>query len=330
MDPLSNPLLARQNELMYRRSMLDNAPVGSVGAPGGVLPSNAQSNYNPGVSLSTLATMTPAIGDLVGLALDAHMYKTQPETRTWGNYGLSALGALPFIPHAGGILSDFKVNSFNHKKPQEEFTLGENITPKDLTELFSEAQERYKEVWGPAKKGEADDALRILKQGDKVWAWPADSALHEQVIENLGIKTAPSLPIERGYLSRKENFFELIGDNYLEDRELVKGTFEDFLNKYVKKENSVSSPSAFEELKTKKLKDPFEVFDPRDGKPLASFASEEAAQNYIKNNPNKLLDYDKRPEEFSYSSFEKEVNDIAKALEKERKSKFKLVPKGDK
>lgn len=306
---------------------MDNAPVGAVGAPGGVLPSNAQSGYNPGVSLSTLATMTPAIGDLVGLALDAHMYKTQPETRTWGNFGLSALGALPFVPHAGGILKDFKVKNFTGEGETPEFSFGVDITPKDLTELFDEAKELYKTNWGKALPREADDTLRVLKQGNKVWAWPADSALHGQVINKLGLDNSDDLPIETGYLSRKQNFFEL--NTPIED-DPIRGTFEDFLNKYVKKENSVSSPSAFEELKTKKLKDPFEVFDPRDGKPIASFASEEAAQNYIKNNPSKLLDYDKRPEEFSYSNFEKEVNDIAKALEKEQKSKFKLVPKGDK
>lgn len=49
------------------------------------------------VALSPL----PVIGDIVGGADDAVMYYSEPEQRTLGNYGMSLLGMLPFIPAAG-------------------------------------------------------------------------------------------------------------------------------------------------------------------------------------------------------------------------------------
>lgn len=49
--------------------------------------------------LATLSAPIPVVGDVAGLAADAHRYATEPESRTLGNFGLSALGALPFIPN---------------------------------------------------------------------------------------------------------------------------------------------------------------------------------------------------------------------------------------
>jgi hypothetical protein len=43
----------------------------------------------------------PVVGDILGGADDAAMYYSDPESRTLGNYGMSALGLLPFIPSAG-------------------------------------------------------------------------------------------------------------------------------------------------------------------------------------------------------------------------------------
>ena len=53
---------------------------------------------------ASLATMpVPILGDAMGLAADARMYQTRPEERTLGNYALSALGVLPFVPSAAAI-----------------------------------------------------------------------------------------------------------------------------------------------------------------------------------------------------------------------------------
>jgi hypothetical protein len=45
-----------------------------------------------------LLGMVPGIGDAMGLAADVHRYSTEPESRSMGNYGLSLLGLLPFMP----------------------------------------------------------------------------------------------------------------------------------------------------------------------------------------------------------------------------------------
>jgi len=59
-----------------------------------------------GVALGT--TFIPGYGDLAGLAADAAMYANYPEERTLGNYALTALGALPFVPAASVVRSGKK------------------------------------------------------------------------------------------------------------------------------------------------------------------------------------------------------------------------------
>ena len=49
-----------------------------------------------GAALATSAI--PGVGDVLGLAADARRYATDPESRNPLNFGLSALGALPFVP----------------------------------------------------------------------------------------------------------------------------------------------------------------------------------------------------------------------------------------
>ena len=48
-------------------------------------------------------TPIPIVGDITGMAADAAMYAAYPEERTFGNYALSALGALPLIPGAAAV-----------------------------------------------------------------------------------------------------------------------------------------------------------------------------------------------------------------------------------
>lgn len=45
----------------------------------------------------------PLAGDVTGLVADAAMYANYPEERTLGNYALSALGVLPFVPAASAL-----------------------------------------------------------------------------------------------------------------------------------------------------------------------------------------------------------------------------------
>jgi ADP-Ribosyltransferase in polyvalent proteins len=57
--------------------------------------------------LDTMALSTapiPVVGDILGLAADANRYLREPESRTPLNFGLSALGLLPFVPSVAGTL----------------------------------------------------------------------------------------------------------------------------------------------------------------------------------------------------------------------------------
>ena len=61
-------------------------------------------NMTPRRALSDAAVALspiPIVGDVVGGVDDAVMYYNDPEERTIGNYGMSLLGMLPFIPAAG-------------------------------------------------------------------------------------------------------------------------------------------------------------------------------------------------------------------------------------
>jgi len=77
-----------------RGGLLDS-PAPSAGRPnplGGLL---GDMNRLQKASLAT--TLLPVIPDVLGAAGDLQMYAQKPETRTPLNYGLSALGLLPFI-----------------------------------------------------------------------------------------------------------------------------------------------------------------------------------------------------------------------------------------
>lgn len=93
------------------QAMADNAPVGSVGAPGGLLaPPPAKVPGNPLRGLLAAGSMTPGpVGDFTGLIADALMYYEHPETRKTSNYAMSMLGALlPFMPAAAGMVQGSK------------------------------------------------------------------------------------------------------------------------------------------------------------------------------------------------------------------------------
>lgn len=50
-----------------------------------------------------MAAPIPVLGDVLGLAADAKMYATEPESRTLANFGLTAAGVLPFVPAAAAV-----------------------------------------------------------------------------------------------------------------------------------------------------------------------------------------------------------------------------------
>ena len=53
--------------------------------------------------LALAAALIPVVGDVAGAAADTSMYMNDPSSRTMGNYAMSGLGMLPFVPSAGII-----------------------------------------------------------------------------------------------------------------------------------------------------------------------------------------------------------------------------------
>lgn len=102
------------NRATQYQAMADGAPVGAVGAAGGMVP--FQTPTDAPMSFQDVmgaASFFPGVGDAAGLMGDAAMYATDPASRTPGNYALSAAGLLPFVPAAsvtGKLAEALRVN----------------------------------------------------------------------------------------------------------------------------------------------------------------------------------------------------------------------------
>lgn len=59
-------------------------------------------------SLAIGSSVIPGVGDAMGIVADANMYKNDPESRTAGNFVLSTIGLLPFVPGAAGVVKRVK------------------------------------------------------------------------------------------------------------------------------------------------------------------------------------------------------------------------------
>jgi len=87
--------------------------------------------------LALASSPIPGIGDAMGLAADARMFMQQPETRTPLNFGLSALGLLPFVPGLATIRSVKNADYMGHHRPapREGANTLDNLSdvyPKDI------------------------------------------------------------------------------------------------------------------------------------------------------------------------------------------------------
>ena len=119
--------------------------------------------------VATALTPVPLVGDVAGLAADAYRYKTDPESRTPLNFGLSALGALPFIPSmTAWHASPYKFDKFDFSK----IGSGEGAQAYGHGGYLAENQQVAKEYLklagkenGPAGQT-ASNALKMYKTPD--------------------------------------------------------------------------------------------------------------------------------------------------------------------
>jgi hypothetical protein len=140
MNDLMADFLRRRNSYMpnpatQRQALFDNAPVGSVGMPGGLL--TGEEKKPEGVGLGGLlgagAMLPGPAGDVLGPLADAYMYATDPSSRKPSNYALSLAGLLPGMVSATVFHgSPHKFDAFDATRAGQEggasFGMGHNFS----------------------------------------------------------------------------------------------------------------------------------------------------------------------------------------------------------
>ena len=154
---------------------LDSAPVGSVGAPGGLLYSAQRERQDPVAGLLAAGSMLPGGGDLAGPVADAYMYATQPESRKVSNYLMSAAGLLPFVPSLAPIKY---VDPPAWSRSTEQIPVGINPTYDELEEIFDDT----------VGTDQFEGVLRALQNTGNNYLWPAAKALHADIAKALRLK----------------------------------------------------------------------------------------------------------------------------------------------
>jgi ribosomal protein S18 acetylase RimI-like enzyme len=122
---------------------------------------------------SDLLTMVPGIGDAWGLARDVREYATNPESRTFGNYGLSVLGLLPFMPGVTAV------------KASPQVTIGR---ADDSTWVVKSSG---KEV-GRANLADSGDYLTSVRLDPEFKGRGVGSELYDFIERDLGKRLKPS------------------------------------------------------------------------------------------------------------------------------------------
>jgi len=110
----------------------------------------------------------PILGDVVGLGADAYRFGTDPSSRTPLNFGLAALGALPFIPSGLGNLK--KSVDLASMKVVDVFGNGKQVKYYDNNGRFIEkfTSPSGAERWIPGVAGEKsflDNYLTDITKG---------------------------------------------------------------------------------------------------------------------------------------------------------------------
>ena len=132
------------NRATQYQAMADGAPVGAVGAAGGVVPfqtpTDAPTSFQDAMGA---ASFFPGVGDAAGLMGDAAMYATDPASRTPGNYALSAAGLLPFVP-AASVTEKMAGSLRSMAKEWDFLSLPRRERAEEIRRLADELGEKFK------------------------------------------------------------------------------------------------------------------------------------------------------------------------------------------
>ena len=140
-------------------------------------------------SLAMGSSVIPGVGDAMGIVADANMYKNDPKSRTAGNFALSALGLLPFVPGAAGVVNRINIKPLNNYFGQGTVTdglddmTGTKPNTKSLDVLKNPTEDELKRFAGR----DIESFRTFVDNKGDVYAWNAEDAIHDQVLDGLGI-----------------------------------------------------------------------------------------------------------------------------------------------
>jgi hypothetical protein len=176
--------------------------------PGGAL--NPEVTYQGLLDSAALGTApVPIVGDVLGLLADGKRLRDNPEERTLGNYGLSALGLLPFVPAMGTIKSVAKAPQADaldaaQKNAVKMLGLPPNNTPMDR----AKALDFHREVFRGTNADEKVAKLSKGMMGDAHYSGLVADVGNDYAGEQVGANVMPLMV--RGRLASNREMADIV------------------------------------------------------------------------------------------------------------------------
>jgi hypothetical protein len=127
---------------------------------------------NPYDAAAVATAPIPGVGDAVGFANDLRTFATDPESRTPVNVGLSALGALPFVPSGLGVFKDVAPAMHTRVSDASDVNIYHNPTRAEAAKVLREP--------------EGGGAAALLGEQGNWFLWRRDAApFHHEMLDLL-------------------------------------------------------------------------------------------------------------------------------------------------
>lgn len=166
---------------------------------------------NPLESAAIATAPVPIVGDVAGLLSDANMYYSKPEERNLANYGMSLLGALPFVPapsvsrKVSGLvvrehvpnMESIPASFYNYKVEEGVRELPMSDIPYTAAEdIFSSADDikRSKELAEQIKSSGEINPLIIVE--DSKGKYILEGAHRMAALNEIGVDTFPAVVVK--------------------------------------------------------------------------------------------------------------------------------------
>jgi hypothetical protein len=165
----ANNLLRELRGVFSSNSMARNPILGKIDPRDMAQGLSATQPMSPAMS-NALIGFVPGVGDAIGLGQDVANYATNPSSRSWLNYGLSAAALVPGIPRMNVKIAG-RAADFKYGEDADDF-LYHVTTPEAAARI---AKEGFKggsgrSVWGGAYAGHSKGKV-FLTEKNRVGYW---------------------------------------------------------------------------------------------------------------------------------------------------------------